>query len=98
MRLAAGALDRVHATWRALDGWRNTAVDLAASPWLAQWEYVEMIVEMAEDMSTAAERIEAEEAKVSRLLWDMVIMLSDPKWIHRIVEEADETFFSFLTW
>lgn len=95
---SAEALDRVHAAWRALDGWINTAVDGRESPWLTQWEYLEFIAKRTEEFALEAERIEAEEATIARLLWDMVITLGDPMWINRFICEAESQYFNYLTW
>ena len=96
--LSSEALDRVYSAWRTLDGWINTAVDRRVSPWLTQWEYLEFIARKAEELAIEAERIEPEEAKIARLLWDMVITLSDPKWINRFICKAESQYFSYLTW
>ena len=95
--VSSEALDRVHSAWRALDGWINTAVDRRISPWLTQCDYLEFIAKKAKELATEAERIEAEEAKIARLLWDMVITLSNPKWINRFICEAESQYFSYLT-
>lgn len=94
----AGTLDRVHTAWRALDGWIDTAVDRRSSTWVTRWEYLEFIAKKAEEFAIKAEPIEVEEAKIARLLWDMVITLGDPKWIDRVVSEAESQYVAYLTW
>ena len=96
--VSSAMLDKVHISWRVLDGWMNTEVALEESTWLNQWEYLETIAQMAQELANESERIEAEQARISRMLWDMVICLGDPIWLHRIVSEAEAQYFSYLAW
>ena len=76
----------------------NTKVEFDQSTWLTQWEYLELVAQTALELAKESERIEAEEGRIAKLLWDMVICLGDAKWIERIVSEAESQYFSYLTW
>ena len=91
-------LEHVHICWRAMDGWINTKVEMDQSTWLTQWEYLEVVAKTALDLAEDSGRIYDEEPKIAKLLWDMVICLGDPKWIERIVNEAESQYLSYLTW
>lgn len=94
----ADMLDRLHMTWRTMDGWLNTYIDREDSPYLLEWMHLERAIEKARRLSLQTEHTKVEERQLAGYLWELVVMLSDAKWLGRMLEEADPTFFGHLAW
>lgn len=94
----ADMLERVHRSWNSLNGWLNTHIDRDASPFLLEWMFLESAVDQTRLLAQDTKRTSRQEIELSSHLWEVVVMLSDPKWIRRILDEADQTHHGHMAW
>lgn len=91
-------LERVHTSWRTLEGWLNTYIEREESPHLLEWINIDDSVDRIGHLSARPSRTDGEDLELVQRVWDMVVTLSDAKCIERLLSDAERQYHGFVAW
>lgn len=91
-------LERIHSSWRTLEGWLDTYINREESPYLLEFINIDDTIDRVGHLSEMANRTDGEQLELNQRVWDIVVTLSDAEWIERFLSEAESEHFGFIAW